>query len=336
MATSGGMPRILGYTRQGHPGEPIGGASAASLESMRGETLGTFLKTRRDKTVPESIGLDPGSAPRRVPGLRREELARLAGVSVGYYTRIEQDQTGTASTQVLNALASVMRLDDVERTHLYNLAHSNSPSRMIREAPEKPHRRVLSLFESLHEAIPAVILGRRGDILAWNRSGHELLFENLPFEAPTDIDQRPCVPRLFFLDPRMRDLYSNWEELARIHVAYLRLTSGRYPNDAHLADLIGDLSTKSDDFVSLWEEGDVADCTVGRMLLSHPMLGPLDVDYQVWLQPESPDHRLEVYTPNNSATRDALAFFPMVSIPHAPLHTTRGPCPPDEGHREKP
>ena len=78
MATSGGMPRILGYTRQGHPGEPIGGASAASLESMRGETLGTFLKTRRDKTVPESIGLDPGSAPRRVPGLRREELARLA------------------------------------------------------------------------------------------------------------------------------------------------------------------------------------------------------------------------------------------------------------------
>ena len=199
MATSGGMPRILGYTRQGHPGEPIGGASAASLESMRGETLGTFLKTRRDKTVPESIGLDPGSAPRRVPGLRREELARLAGVSVGYYTRIEQDQTGTASTQVLNALASVMRLDDVERTHLYNLAHSNSPSRMIREAPEKPHRRVLSLFESLHEAIPAVILGRRGDILAWNRSGHELLFENLPFEAPTDIDQRPCVPRLFFL-----------------------------------------------------------------------------------------------------------------------------------------
>lgn len=277
---------------------------------MKGETLGIFLKNRRDKTTPESIGLDLDNAPRRVPGLRREELARLAGVSVGYYTRIEQDQTGTASMQVLDALASVMRLDDAERTHLYNLANSHSSSRMVREPPENPHRRVLSLFESLHETVPAVVLGRRGDVLAWNRSGHELLFEHLSFEVPMDARQRPSVPWLFFLDPLTRDLYSNWEELARIHVAYLRLTSGRYPNDARLAGLIGELSMKSDDFANLWAEGDVADCTVGRMLLSHPTLGSLDVDYQVWLQPESPDHRLEVYTPNDSTTRDTLNLLP--------------------------
>jgi len=286
---------------------------------MQGETLGSFLKTRRDKTDPALIGLDLGSAPRRVPGLRREELARLAGVSVGYYTRIEQDQAGTASLQVLDALASVMRLDDAERTHLYNLANSHSRSRMVRESPEKPHQRVLSLFESLHESLPAVVLGRRGDILAWNRSGHELFFGHLPFEVPMDIHRRPSAPWSFFLDPLTRDLYSNWEDLARIHVAYLRLTSGRYASDARLAELIGELSMSSNDFASLWAEGDVTDCTVGNMVLSHPTLGAMDVDYQVWLQPESPDHRLEVYTPNDTATRDAFSLLP------SQLHSSESP-----------
>lgn len=277
---------------------------------MKG-TLGSFLKTRRNRTAPASIGLDPGSTPRRVPGLRREELARLAGVSVGYYTRIEQDQTRTASMQVLDALASVMRLEDAERVHLYNLANStSSSSRMVRESPEKPHRRVLSLFESLHETLPAVVLGRRGDILAWNHFGHELLFEHLPFEAPMEIHRRPSVPRSFFLDPLTWDLYSNWEDLARIHVAYLRLTSGRYPSDARLAELIGELAMKSSTFASLWAEGDVADCTIGNMVLAHPTVGTLDVDYQVWLEPESPDHRLEVYTPNDDASRDGLSVLP--------------------------
>ena len=280
------------------------------MNDMKSETLGSFLKSRRDKTDPAAIGLDPGSAPRRVPGLRREELARLAGVSVGYYVRIEQNQTGTASFQVLDALASVMRLDDAERTHLYNLAHAPSRVPMVREAPENPHKRVLSLLESLHETVPAVVLGRRGDVLAWNHSGHELLFEHLPFEAPQDIGQRPSVPWLFFLDPLTRDLYSNWDELARIHVAYLRLTCGRYPGDSKLAELIDELSMKDDEFANLWTEGDVADCTVGRMLLSHPTLGEMDMDYQTWLQPEAPDHRLEVYTPNDSATCDALTLLP--------------------------
>lgn len=303
---------------------------------MKGETLGSFLKTRRDKTDPASIGLVPGSASRRVPGLRREELARLAGVSVGYYTRIEQDQTGTASSQVLDALASVMRLDDAERTHLYNLTNSHSPSRMIRESPERPHRRVLPLFESLHETIPAVVLGRRGDILAWNRSGHELLFEHVPFDAPMDIHRRPSVPWLFFLDPLTRDLYSNWEELARIHVAYLRLTSGRYPSDARLAELIGELSMKSNEFASLWAEGDVTECTVGNMILSHPTLGALDVDYQVWLQPESTNHRLEVYTPNDDATRDALSLLPNQLRAPDPLADKRSATFPELGRSESP
>lgn len=284
---------------------------------MKGESLGSFLKRRRNRTTPESIGLRTRGSPRRVPGLRREELAQLAGVSVGYYTRIEQDQTGTASPQVLDALAAVLRLDDTERIHLHNLARRARVSRLIRPSPEQPHSRALSLLESLGEAIPAVILGRRGDVLAWNHSGHELLAEHLSYEAPKDTQQRPSVPRSFFLDPSTRDLYRNWPELARVHVAYLRLTSGRYPTDGRLAELIGELTIKSNEFARLWAEGEVADCTVGTMLLQHPTLGPLNVDYQVWLQPESPDHRLEVYTPNDPSTRDALQLLPnKVGVEH--------------------
>lgn len=286
-----------------------------------GETLGSFLRTRRDRTDPGSIGLDPAGSDRRVPGLRRDELARLAGVSVSYYTRIEQDQVGTASGQVLEALASVMRLDTAERIHLYNLAGAPTSSPMSRELPEVPHPRVLALFESLNEAIPAVVLGRRGDILAWNRSGHELLFGHLPFGAPSEAHRRPSVPYLFFVDPASRDLYRNWEDLARVHVAYLRLTSGRYPRDARLAELIGKLLVKSTRFAGLWAEGDVADCTVGNMLLAHPGLGHVDIDYQVWQQPESPDHRLEVYTPNDRSSREALDLLKNGRFPPRTVRT---------------
>lgn len=157
--------------------------------------------------------------------------------------------------------------------------------------------------------MPAIVLGRRGDVLAWNRTGHALFAEHLDFEAPLDPERRPSVPRMFFLDSLMRDLHRNWEELARIHVAYLRLTAGRHPTDARLAELIGELAMHSSDFATLWATGEVADCTVGTMRLQHPTVGALDVDYQVWLQPDSPDHRLEVYTPNDEDAADALRLL---------------------------
>ncbi|MDR1427304.1 MAG: helix-turn-helix transcriptional regulator [Bifidobacteriaceae bacterium] len=283
------------------------------------ETLGAFLKACRDKTDPEAVGLDPGRGRRRVPGLRREEIARLAGVSVGYYTRIEQGQTAAASAQVLYALASVMRLTDTEKAHLSNLASSPPRQRLVREAAERPYPRVVALLGSLRETIPAVVLGRRGDILAWNHAGHELCFPHYPYDAPGDPERRPSVPWSFFLDPLVRDLYANWDDLAPVHVAYLRLTAGRYPGDARLAELIGELSIRSSEFSTLWARGEVADCTVGNMVLAHPTLGRLDLDYQVWLQPESPDHRLEIYTRNDNATADALALLP------DPLHQVRPP-----------
>ncbi|WP_040702826.1 helix-turn-helix transcriptional regulator [Nocardiopsis ganjiahuensis] len=275
---------------------------------MELESLGTYLRTRRDRVTPELVGLR-AYGPRRVPGLRREELAQLAGVSPGYYTRLEQDQAGTASQQVLDALARVLRLDEAETVHLHNLARRPSVPRLVRPEPEHPHPRVLALLESFGEGAPAVLLGRRGDVLAWNRSGHALVAEHLDFRSPEDPENRPSVPRMFFLDPLHRDLHRNWRELAEVHVAYLRLTAGRYPTDARLAELIGELVMRSPEFALMWAQGDVRDCTVGTMLLQHPTVGALDVDYQVWLQPDSPDHHLEVYTARGESDRDALRLL---------------------------
>ncbi|MGW6736842.1 helix-turn-helix transcriptional regulator [Streptomyces sp. NPDC055013] len=276
---------------------------------MELESLGAYLKSRRDRVTPADIGLRTYGTARRVPGLRREELAQLAGVSAGYYTRLEQGQAGTASRQVLDALARVLRLDPAETAHLHNLAGQATSSRLVRPAPEKPHQRVLALLASLADSTPAVVLGRRGDVLAWNRTGHGLVAEHVDFDAPHDLLRRPSIPRMFFLDPLSRDLHRNWAELARIHVAYLRLTAGRHPTDARLAELIGELAMRSRDFARLWAEGDVADCTVGTMRLRHPTVGDVGIEYQVWLQPESPDHRLEVYTPGDAASADALRLL---------------------------
>lgn len=276
---------------------------------MELESLGAFLKTRRDRITPAAIGLHTYGATRRVPGLRREELAQLAGVSAGYYTRLEQDQAGTASEQVIDAIAQVLRLDQAETVHLHNLAGRPGTPRLVTPEVEQANPRVLALLDALGETMPAVVLGRRGDVLAWNRTGHALFAEHLDFDAPADPDRRPSIPRQFFLDPLTRDLHRNWAELARIHVAYLRLTAGRHPTDARLAELIGELAMRSSEFATLWAEGEVADCTVGRMRLHHPTIGGAEVDYQVWLQPDSPDHRLEVYTPRDASSADALRLL---------------------------
>jgi transcriptional regulator with XRE-family HTH domain len=270
------------------------------------ESLGAFLKSRRDRVTPARIGLRTHGTARRVPGLRREELAQLAGVSAGYYTRLEQGQAETASAQVLDAIARVLQLDEIETVHLHNLARQ-PVTRGLSEPPrEEPHPRVLALLQSLGDTTPAIVLGRRGDVLAWNRAGHALRAEHVDFEAPTDPAHRPSIPRMFFLDALTRDLHRNWDEVARAHVAFLRLTAGRYPTDARLAELIGELTMRSDEFAMMWASGDVADCTVGTMQLRHPTVGAASVAYQVWLQPDSPDHRLEIYTPNDPSSADAL------------------------------
>jgi transcriptional regulator with XRE-family HTH domain len=273
------------------------------------ESLGAFLKSRRDRVTPARIGLRTYGTARRVPGLRREELAQLAGMSAGYYTRLEQGQAETASEQVLDALARVLQLDEIETVHLHNLARQPAGRGLSEPPREEPHPRVLALLESLGDTTPAIVLGRRGDVLAWNRAGHALKAEHVAFDAPADPAHRPSIPRMFFLDPLTRDMHRNWDEVASAHVAFLRLTAGRYPTDARLAELIGELTMGSDEFATMWAAGDVADCTVGTMDLQHPTIGAVSVAYQVWLQPDSPDHRLEIYTPNDASSADALRLL---------------------------
>src|SRR5918996_5024471 len=240
----GSHPRAVGRpSRCTHPR-----TARPSLDAV--ESLGAYLKSRRDRVTPADVGLRTYGTARRVPGLRREELAQLAGVSAGYYTRLEQGQAETASAQVLDALARVLQLDPVETVHLHNLARQPASPRLSEPPREEPHPRVLALLDSLDETTPALVLGRRCDVLAWNRAGHALKAEHIPFDAPQDPARRPSIPRMVFLDQLTRDL-----------------TMG------------------SDEFAMMWATGEVADCTVGTIHLQHPTVGAASVDYQVWLQP---------------------------------------------------
>ncbi|MGI5493464.1 helix-turn-helix domain-containing protein [Microtetraspora malaysiensis] len=258
--------------------------------------LGEFLRRRRAAVTPADLDLHAPAGRRRVTGLRREELAGLAGISVAYYTRLEQGHVANASDQVLGALARALLLDDAQRAHLFDLARR--PRRPTRRRPrvELAHPRTLELLSAL-DHLPAVLLGRRNDVLAWNRMGHALLAGHVPFDAPGDPATRPSMSRMLFLDARTRELERDWEHYARTHVGYLRLVSGRHGDDPALAELIGELAMKSPEFAAMWAGGDVRECTFGSRTLNHPGVGPAEVTYQVWLQPDQPDHRLEIYTP---------------------------------------
>ncbi|MFI2215015.1 helix-turn-helix domain-containing protein [Streptomyces sp. NPDC020141] len=289
---------------------------------MSATELGEFLCARRARTVPESVGITARYTGRRVPGLRREELARLAGVSVAYYTRLEQGHSQNASDSVLDGLARALRLDDAERTHLYDLARAPRRRAGTEPAPETPHPRTLALLDSL-PGLPAVLLGRRNDVLAWNRLGHALLAGHLDFDAPRTA-RRPSLSRTLFLDPRSRETEADWDAYAAVHVGHLRMVAGRYPDDPELAALIRELTRGSEEFAALWAAGRVRDCTFGERRLRHPLVGEITLTYQVWLQPDSPDCRLEVLTAEpGTASADALAALATLAPDPADRPTAR-------------
>ncbi|MEV0392929.1 helix-turn-helix domain-containing protein [Polymorphospora rubra] len=283
-------------------------------------SLGDYLAFRRARINPQSTSLVTTGRWRRVPGLRREEVAQLAGVSTAYYTRLEQGVSATASAQVLDALARALQLDAAERAHLHDLAQTPTARRtLVRPRPEEPHPRSLALLGAI-EHLPALLFGRRTDILAWNRLGHALLASHLPFEAPGDPEQRPNMARLLFLDPYVQRVHRNLEQAARVNVGYLRLVSGRHPDDARLAELIGELAMSSDLFASLWTARGVRECTHGIRDLDHAIAGPLSLTYQVWSQPDHPDHRIEVYTaePDSSSERALTRLADATRFDHSP------------------
>ncbi|MBA8807911.1 helix-turn-helix domain-containing protein [Promicromonospora sukumoe] len=306
-------------------GMAAGGVSAAGTNDAHGSgSLGEFLRSRRAALDPEAAGVRSWGKRRRVPGLRREEVAQLAGVSAAYYVRLEQGAARNASNEVLLALARALALNDVETEHLMDLAQPRPGRAAPRSRPERPDPRSLAMLDALSDH-PAVLLGRRNDVLAWTPLGHALLASHVPFDSTENPGTYPSLPRLLFLDPQVRGLYPDWRAEARTYIAYLRLISGKYPGDKRLAELVGELCMRDADFAALWAGGHVGECTSGTKRMRHPLVGELRVDYQIWLQADSPDHRLEVYTPADEPSADALALLASVSAPNAHDRTTTPP-----------
>ncbi|MCI3277316.1 helix-turn-helix transcriptional regulator [Streptomyces cylindrosporus] len=251
--------------------------------------LGEFLKSRRAAVRPEDVGIGPQPGRRRVAGLRREELAMLAGVSVTHYTRLEQGRGNGASDSVLEAIARTLRLSEDETAHLKRLARPASPSRATSARVPQVSASARQLLTAMTE-VPALVLDRRGDVLAWNRLGHALLAGHL------EPDAHPNLIRMLFLDERYRDLYPDRAEEAQLAVASLRLVAGRHPDDRRLAELIGELSMKSGEFASLWARHPVRTCTSGVKRLHHPLVGPMDLAFENLDIPGSSGQRLIAYT----------------------------------------
>ncbi|MER7701773.1 helix-turn-helix transcriptional regulator [Kitasatospora sp. NPDC097605] len=274
-------------------------------------SLAEFLRTRRSRLRPEDVGLPDLGGRRRVAGLRREELAQLAGVSVDYYTRLEQGRVGNPSDSVLDAVARALRLDPEEAGHLHRLARTRPDrGRAARGAgsrgagPQKVRPTMARLLEAMPD-VPAVVMGRRMDVLAWNRAAVSLLGDYGAL-APAERN----IARITYLDPASRTLYDDWVGCARENAAFLRLEAGRRPDDPRLAELIGELSVRSPEFRRWWAEHPVRDKTSGRKVFHHPLVGRMELVYETLRSADDPDQALITYAPDpGSPSEDALRML---------------------------
>jgi transcriptional regulator with XRE-family HTH domain len=254
-----------------------------------------FLTTRRARLTPEQVGLPPTRS-RRVPGLRRSEVAALAGLSVEYYARLERGQIAGASSGVLEALARALHLDETERAHLYDLARAADGI----PTSGRPRRRTATTAASrlsLRWALEAITDGvafvrdAQQNLLATNALGRA-------FYAPVigDGGRLPNLARFQFLDPASRDFYPDWGRFAEMCVAVMRTEAGRDPHDRGLQDLVGELSTRSEDFRRLWADHDVRTHGTGSKRFHHPIVGELTLAYEELAITAEPGLVLLVYT----------------------------------------
>lgn len=252
--------------------------------------LSEFLRTRRAKLRPGDVGLPEFGRHRRVPGLRREELAQLAGVSVAYYTRLEQGNGRNVSAEVLDAIARALRLTDAESAHLTHLAKPARHKRKRRPARvQRVRKGLLYLLDSM-DGIPAYVTGARSDVLAWN-SMAAAVFGDWGALPPGERNWA----RLVFLSPAYRDLFVNWDSKASDMVSYLRLYAGCHPDDPELSALVGELSVKSDEFRRLWATHNVKEKGHGIKLLRHPLVGELTLSYETLNLPDDEEQHLVTY-----------------------------------------
>lgn len=267
----------------------------------RENRLGEFLRARRALLSPAAAGISPYGR-RRVPGLRREELAQLAGVSVDYYVRLEQGRAAHPSPEVLDAIARALQLDDVERAHMHQLA-SPSPARRRTAAPERVAPGLERLLAAM-DNVPAIVIGRRMDILAWNRIAGALL------GAGNRLTPDANLARMMFLDPACRELYADWERHARETVGYLRHCAGRHPDDPGIAALVGELSVKSEPFARWWADHLVREKASGTKRFQHRIVGELVLDFETLVPPGAPDQAMITYVAEpGSASETALRLL---------------------------
>jgi transcriptional regulator with XRE-family HTH domain len=263
--------------------------------------IAEFLTSRRANVTPEQAGL-PSYGRRRVPGLRREEVASLAGVSVEYYKRLERGNLSGVSDLVLEALARALQLDDAERAHLFDLARAAGPLTPRRRRPVQ--QRVRPVVQRIIEQLstPAIVRNSRGDYVGANQLGRALyapLFESR--------EQPPNSARFTFLDPAAADFYVDWEQVASDMVAHLRSDAGRNPYDRGLSDLVGELSTRNEEFRKRWAAHNVRFHRTGTKRLHHPLVGDLELSYESMELSDHSGLTLNVYTAEaGSASQQAL------------------------------
>jgi transcriptional regulator with XRE-family HTH domain len=264
--------------------------------------LGGFLKARRAQLSPRDVGLPETSARRKVAGLRREEVAQLAAISVDYYTRLEQGRV-QASVPVLATLARALRLDEDQQTYLYQIA-GKTDARPRRRAAQRVRPAMRRLLDQLTQT-PAVVLGRHMDILAWNPMAAALY---------TDFGQylpaRRNYVRLLFTDPVIRGMHAEWAHDARDAVAALPMEAAKDPDDPGLAWLVGELSVQDPDFRTWWAERHVNSASYGTKHYRHAAVGDLTLDCDTWDSPDASGQRLMVLTAEpGTPSHDALSIL---------------------------
>ena len=273
--------------------------------------LGEFLRTRRARLGPEEAGLPVNGTARRVPGLRREELAQLAGVSTDYYARLEQGRHRNVSGSVLDSVARALRLDEVEHTYLVQLARPQAAARRVSARPQRVRPGLHRMLETLDGWTPAFIVGRGLQVLAGNRLARALItdFEALPYRERN-------LARFIFLDESARQLYPDWERIAAETAAVLRLDAGRHCEDRFFCELIGELAVKSEEFRAGWAAHDVSRRSHGSKRYRHPQVGDITVAYEALTPPGDTDQTLFVYTTEpGSPSETALQLLANLTAP---------------------
>ena len=280
------------------------------------DELRNYLRTRRARLQPADVGL-PHSDTRRVPGLRREEIAQLAGVSVDYYVRLEQGRGGNVSRSVLDAVARALQLDEAEHQHLIDLARPQHTPRRSAHRRQRVRPAVAMLLDAL-DLQPAFVMGDRMDVLAINSIAHNLMggFMDVPSNERN-------LARFIFLDESARTIHTEWSAVAEETVAMLRLYAGAHPHDPELARLVGDLTLQSPEFVKWWSAHNVRSRAFGTKVCAHPEVGEMTLNYEALLFPGDNEQRLCVYSAEpGSASEERMRLLASLHSPMSRANTT--------------